>query len=94
MALHEEHKQRVRLIEGIQDREEIAWVAVRGDGEEVAERWREEGGELLLGEDFEEGGFELVEAVLETLHVLHGGLWEWRAIASIAALRCTRFGGS
>jgi hypothetical protein len=46
MPLYEQHYHRVDFIEGVEDGEEVAWVAVGGDGEEVAEGRREEGGEL------------------------------------------------
>lgn len=44
-----------------------------GDGEEVAERRREQGCELLFGQEFEERGFEVVYAILEGRQELHGG---------------------
>lgn len=46
---------------------------MRGDGEEVAERGREKRRELLFREELEEGGFEVVYAMLETGQELHGG---------------------
>ena len=40
-------------------------MSVRGDCEEVAEGWGEEGAELGFGEEFEEGGFVVVEGGVE-----------------------------
>ena len=71
VALHDQHEQRVDFIEGVEDGQEVAWVAWCGDGEEVAQRWGEQGGELLLGEELEEGGFEVVDAGLEGREELH-----------------------
>lgn len=44
-----------------------------GDGEEVAERRREQRRELLFGQEFEERGFEVVDAILEGRQELHDG---------------------
>ena len=46
-------------------------MAVRCDGEKIAKRGRYERVELLLGEDFEEGGFLVVNASLEGGHEFH-----------------------
>lgn len=42
----------VEFVEGVEEAEEVARVAVGSEGEEVAESWREEGGELGFGEEF------------------------------------------
>ena len=72
MTLHKEHHKRVCLIEGVEDGQQIARVSVRGDGEEVAEGRREEGSELLFGEEFEQRGLEIVYTVLQAGEELHG----------------------
>jgi len=41
VALDEEGEQGVELVEGVEDAEEVARVAVGGDGEEVAQRGRD-----------------------------------------------------
>jgi len=80
VPLHEEHEQGVELVEGVEDPEEVAWMAVGGDGEEVAQGGRDEGCELSFGEEFEEGGFVLVEGRVEGGHELHVGREKWIAI--------------
>jgi len=52
-------------------------VLVGCDGEEVAQGGRDEGGELLLGEELEEGGFVVVKGALEGGHVLHCEAWRF-----------------
>ena len=47
-------------------------MSVRGYGEEVSQGGGEEGRELLFREEFEEGGFVVVEGGLEGGEVLHG----------------------
>lgn len=47
---------------------------MRGDGQQVAQRRGEESGELLLREEFEEGGLQVVDAVLQGGQELHGRL--------------------
>lgn len=71
VAFYEEHEESVELVEGVEDAEEVAWVSVCGDGEEVAEGGGEEGGELSFGEELEEGGFVVVEGGVEGCHELH-----------------------
>lgn len=41
------------------------------DGEKIAQRWWDERGELLFGEEFKEGGLAFVQAPLEGGHELH-----------------------
>lgn len=48
-------------------------MAVGGDGKEIAEGWRDERGELLFGEELEEGGFVVIEGALKSRHKLHFG---------------------
>ena len=48
MPFHNEHNQRVNLVKGIQDAEEIPWMSVCRDGEDVAERRRKQRRELFL----------------------------------------------
>jgi hypothetical protein len=48
MPFHKEHKQCVKLIKGIQDAEEISWMTVCRNSEDVAERRRKKRGKLLL----------------------------------------------
>ena len=60
VALHEKGEEGIELIEGVEGTEEVAWVPVGGDGEEVVEGGGNERGELLFAEEFEEGGFEFV----------------------------------
>lgn len=72
VALDEQHDQRVRLIEGIEHWQEIARVAVGGDGEQIAQRRREQRCELLFRQQLEERGLEVVDAVLERGQELHG----------------------
>ncbi len=55
-------------------------MSVRGDGEEVAQGGGDEGCELGFGEEFEEGGFVLVEGRVEGSHELHFGREDWMAI--------------
>ena len=52
VALDEQGEQRVQLVEGVEDAQQVARAPVRGEDEEVAQGGRDEGGELLLGEDF------------------------------------------
>lgn len=40
-------------------------MSMCSDGEEIAEGGRQERGELLFGEEFEERGFAVVEGALE-----------------------------
>lgn len=51
VALDKEEEGGVDFIEVVEDADEVAWVAVGGDGEEVAEGGREQGCELLFGEE-------------------------------------------
>ena len=60
VALHEKGEEGIELIEGVEGTEEVAWVAVGGDGEEVAEGGGDERGELLFAEEFKKGGFEFI----------------------------------
>jgi len=48
VPLDEKHEEGVELIERVEGAEEIAWVAVSCDGEEVAEGRGNERGQLLL----------------------------------------------
>lgn len=48
-------------------------MTVGGDGKEIAEGWRDERGELLLGEELKERGFVVIEGALESRHKLHFG---------------------
>ena len=52
MTLDEEHEEGVDFIEGIEETEEVAGMAVGCESEEVAEGGWNEGGELVFGEDF------------------------------------------
>jgi hypothetical protein len=61
VALDGEHKEGIELVEGVEYAEEVAGVSLGCDGEQVAERGREEGCELGFGEEFEEGGLRVVE---------------------------------
>lgn len=85
VALHEDHGQGVKLVEGVQRAQEVARVPLRQDGQEVAERGRQQGVELLLGEDLEERGLLVVEGAPEGGDELHGSL-----LVSHAALWRTR----
>ena len=51
-------------------------MSVRGYREEVSQGGGEEGGELLFREEFEEGGFVVIESRLEGGEVFHGCAWE------------------
>jgi hypothetical protein len=53
VALHQEHNESVDFIEGVEYGEQVAWVAVRGDGEDVTDRGREKSSELLLRKHLE-----------------------------------------
>jgi hypothetical protein len=44
VSLDSEHEERVQLIEGVEDAEEIAGMAVGGYGEDVTERRRKKCG--------------------------------------------------
>lgn len=48
-------------------------MSVSCNGEEVSQRWREKGRELLFGEEFEQRGFMIIESPLEGRHKLHDG---------------------
>jgi hypothetical protein len=52
VALDYEHEESVGFIEVVEESKEVAGVTVGGEGEEIAEGGREEGGELLFREDF------------------------------------------
>jgi hypothetical protein len=86
VALHKQHEKCVDLIERVEYGQKVSWIAVRRDGEQVAERRGEERCELLFGEDLKEGGLEIVYAILERRKELHGGVdwggmgWEERRI--------------
>ena len=82
--LDNKSEERVDFVEVVEYAEEVAWVAVGGDGEEIAEGRRQERGELLFGEEFEEGGFECVNVGLEGRYVLHrGGPTECSSVGSL-----------
>lgn len=51
MPLYEKREERVDLVEGVEDAEEVARLAMCREGEEVAEGRGKEGGELLFGEE-------------------------------------------
>jgi len=48
VSLNSEHEKRVDLIEGIQEAQKVSRVTMGSYGKEVAQRWWDEGGELLL----------------------------------------------
>ena len=56
IAFYEQREERVEFVEGVERAQEVAGVPVGCDGEEVAERRGEKGGELLFGKQFYEGG--------------------------------------
>ena len=62
VALDKDGGEGVELVERVEQAKEVAWVAVRGEGEEVAQGGREKGCELLFGEELEEGGLLRVES--------------------------------
>ena len=50
MTLNSEHKDSVDFVEGVQKTEKVSWVTVCSNGEEVAERGGDKGGQLLFRE--------------------------------------------
>lgn len=52
VALHDQHEKRIELIKGVENSEKVAGPAMGGYNQEVAEGWRDQGGELLFGQQF------------------------------------------
>ena len=52
VPLDGEYKHGIEFIKGVQKMEQVSWVTLCSNGKEVAERRRNEGGELLFGEQF------------------------------------------
>ena len=52
MTFYKESEEGIKLIKGIEKPKEVAWSAVCGQGEQIAEGRRYEARELLLGKQF------------------------------------------
>ena len=52
MPLNDKHEKGIKLIEKIKNTEEIAGAAMCCNSKKIAERWGDERGELLFGEEF------------------------------------------
>lgn len=63
VALNEEGDEGVELVEGVEQRQQIARRAMGGVHEQIAQRRRQQAGQLLLREQLEERRLLVVEAV-------------------------------